>query len=374
MTDQATIRSDTDRRALEFLARLGAQPAVAFYEHGVAAVIRGALAEIGVAWRTDGFGNIIARIAGQDSGAHPPIALMAHMDHPGFEIVGRDGDYLIGKALGGVPAGAFAPAVPLQIILPDSRRVAAETVGYYGDTKERQAQIRLLTAPADAIAIPSPAVFDLPDFSIEDDYLVMRAADDLAGCGCILSALASLCGEPPAGDVYGVFTRAEEVGLVGARLLAEAGALPPDTLVVSLESSRTLPGAEIGGGPVVRVGDAGSTFSSDAEAPLIRAREVLTAHQPEFRTQRQLMSGGVCEASAFLAYGYHATGVAFPLGNYHNGAPDGSIAAEYIHRDDYLNGAALVTAAARQVPMRWDTAFRRRIRQVPDGMRARLGG
>ena len=35
--------------------------------------------------------------------------------------------------------------------------------------------------------------------------------------------------------------------------------------------------------------------------------------------------------------------MAFPLGNYHNGAEDGSIAAEYIHRDDYLNGAALCT-------------------------------
>ncbi len=59
---------------------------------------------------------------------------------------------------------------------------------------------------------------------------------------------------------------------------------------------------------------------------------------------------------------------------HHNGAPDGSIAAEYIHRNDYLNGAALVTEAARQVGMRWDTAFSRRIRQVPDATRARLGG
>ena len=374
MTDPAAIPSDTDRRALDFLARLGAQPAVAFHENGVVAAVRDALVEIGVPWRTDGFGNIIARLAGQETGAHPPIALMAHMDHPGFEIVGRDGDYLIGKALGGVPPGAFAPNVPLQVIASGGQRIAAETVGCYGEARERQAQIRLLTSSPATVPIPSPAVFDLPDFTIEDDYLVMRAADDLAGCGCILSALASLRAEPPPGDVYGIFTRAEEVGLVGARLLAEAGALPSDTLVVSLESSRTLPGAEIGGGPVIRVGDAGSTFSSDAEAALIRAREVLNARQPEFRTQRQLMSGGVCEASAFLSYGYRATGLAFPLGNYHNGAPDGSVAAEYIHRDDYLNGAALVAAAARQVPTRWDTAFQRRIRQVPDWMRARLGG
>ena len=362
------------RRALDFLARLGAQPAIAFHENGVATAVRGAFTEIGVTWRTDNFGNIIARIAGAEPDGVPPIAFMAHMDHPGFEIVGRDGDYLIGKASGGIPPGAFAPGVPLQVILPAGRRLSAETVGPHGDERQREARIRLTDAVDDDIPIPSPAVFDLPDFNIEDDRIVMRAADDLAGGGCILSALASLQADPPAGDVYGVFTRAEEVGLVGARLLAEARTLPMDTLVVSLESSRTLPGAEIGRGPVIRVGDAGSTFNTDAEAALIRAREVLAAGNPDFRSQRQLMSGGVCEASAFNAWGYRSTGVAFPLGNYHNGAEDGSIAAEYIHRDDYLNGAALITEAARQVSMRWDTAFSRRIRQVPDAMRARLGG
>ena len=370
----STNLDDYNARALDFLARLGAQPAVAFHEHGVAAAVRDALTEIGVSWRTDDFGNIIARIAGTDAEKHPPIALMAHMDHPGFEIVGRDGDYLIGKALGGVPSGSFEAGVPLHIVLPGGRRIPAETVGPYGEERERQAQIRLTGSGDEDVPIPSPVVFDLPDFSIEDDHIVMRAADDLAGGGCILATLSALRDEPAAGDVYGVFTRAEEVGLVGARLLAEARTLPMDTLVVSLESSRTLPGAVIGGGPVIRVGDAGSTFNADAESALIRARETLMSDNPDFRCQRQLMSGGVCEASAFNAWGYRSTGVAFPLGNYHNGAEDGSIAAEYIHLDDYLNGAALCTEAARQVPMRWDTAFSRRIRQVPDNMRARLGG
>ena len=361
-------------RALDYLARLGAQPAIAFHENGVAAAVRGVLTEVGVGWRTDNFGNIIARIAGTNPEGVPPIAFMAHMDHPGFEITGRDGDDLIGTASGGIPEDAFAPGVPLQIILPAGRRLSAETVDRHGEDRERKARIRLTEPASVDIPLPSPAVFDLPDFSMEDERLVMRAADDLAGCGCILSALDSLNGDAPEGDVYGVFTRAEEVGLVGARLLAEAGTLPMDTLVVSLESSRTLPGAVIGGGPVIRVGDAGSTFNAEAETALIRARETLMGSHPDFRCQRQLMSGGVCEASAFNAWGYRSTGVAFPLGNYHNGAEDGSIAAEYIHRDDYLNGAALITEAARQVSMRWDTAFSRRIRQVPDHMRARLGG
>ena len=109
---------ESDSRALDYLARLGAQPAVAFHENGVATAVRGALTEIGVSWRTDQFGNIVARIAGSDGSGVPPIAFMAHMDHPGFEVVGRDGDYLIGRASGGIPAGAFEAGVPLHIVLP----------------------------------------------------------------------------------------------------------------------------------------------------------------------------------------------------------------------------------------------------------------
>ena len=101
---------------------------------------------------------------------------------------------------------------------------------------------------------------------------------------------------------------------------------------------------------MIRVGDAGSTFDVDAESVLIRARESLLERDDEsgrtggagFKSQRQLMSGGVCEASAFAVYGYQVTGIAFPLGNYHNAAPEGGVEAEFIHVDDYLGGHRLV--------------------------------
>lgn len=131
---------------------------------------------------------------------------------------------------------------------------------------------------------------------------------------------------------------------------------------------------------MIRVGDAGSTFDADAEAVLIRARESLLARDDElgkasdarFKSQRQLMSGGICEASAFAIYGYQVTGTAFPLGNYHNAAPEGRIEAEYIHVDDYLGGVALMEEAAHRVTDRANTAFRQRLREVPDQMRQRL--
>ena len=215
-------------------------------------------------------------------------------------------------------------------------------------------------------------LFDLADFQMDGDLILMRALDDLAGCAAALAALSLLSSRSGLGDVYGVFTRAEEVGLVGARLLAEAGTLPSDTLVVSLEASRTLPGAAIGGGPVIRVGDASLTFDADAEAVLVSGREELMEAAPGFEAQRQLMSGGTCEASAFRYHGYRTTGVAFPLGNYHNGTPLGGVAEEYIHVDDFVGGVELIVRAAQCVSRRLECRPWRRMADLSQEHRGRL--
>ena len=357
------------QQALDILARLAAQPAVAYWETGVAAAVTGVLAEAGLEAQVDQCGNILARIRGQHSDA-APLALVAHMDHPGFEAVQAQGSDLVADVLGGVPAASFQGGVPLQVVLDDGRRLPAATAGRLGGDDSQQMVIRL-DKPAD-LELPRPVVFDLVDFELDGDFIRMRAADDLAGCAAILAALGALADSPPPGDVYGVFTRAEEVGLVGARLLAESGSLPLDTLIVSVESSRVLPGAEQGGGPVIRVGDAAMTFDAGAEAALVRARESLRAGDSGVQVQRQLMSGGVCEASAFAHYGYRTTGIAFPLGNYHNGAPGGGVEAEYIDVNDFMGGIRLMTEAAYLVEQRADTAFARRLTEVPDGQRRRL--
>ena len=361
--------TDLREQALDYLSRLGSKPATAFNENGVAGVVTAILAEVGLDRRQDAFGNIIAKVPGAGPTTNP-LAIVAHMDHPGFEITGSHEDGYVAKALGGVPPASF-DGVPVQLILPDGSRVSGATAGKFGGDDERQVLIRL-EQPLD-LEPPISVVFDLVDFELDGEHIRMRAVDALAGCGSILATLARLtAGEPPPGDVYGVFTRAEEVGLVGARLMAEARTLPPETLVISVESSRALPGAEMGEGPVIRVGDAGSTFTADAEAVLVRAREVLQKRDGGFKCQRQLMSGGTCEASAFAVFGYQTTGIAFPLGNYHNGAPEGRIEAEYIHIDDYLGGVELLTEAARRVSDRANTAFRQRLREVPPEMRQRM--
>lgn len=358
-------------QALDFLFRLGSHPVVSFYEKTVLSEIELILDEIGIQYCYDGFGNIIATFIGQNDKECPPIAFVAHTDHPGFEAVSKlDNGSIEAIVHGGVPQCSFTQGVSLQIINPDGTRVRAETRGRIESAAQRTILVEPITdEPFDVLC---PIVFDLTDFDTDDDFIYMRALDDLAGCASILAMLSHLRNNGHCGIVQGVFTRAEEVGLVGARLIAESDILSRDTLIVSLESSRVLPGAEQGKGPVIRTGDAAFTFSVEAEAILVKAKEEIQKKDPNFRVQRQLMSGGTCEASAFLLYGYMATGIAFPLGNYHNGTEDGQIGAEFIHKDDYFSGIQLMVESALNAKYRQQTQFRTRLQVVDDHHRARL--
>ena len=344
-----------DHRALEILEALGRRPATPFYEEGPAQYILAALSDMGIEHGRDRFGNVVATFGDPGPDA-PSVALVAHMDHPGFEVVEADGAHATAIAAGGVPAASLVKPTPVLVLLPDGDRIRATTGRHEStnDPSDRRAE-RLVTLSLDRelpVAPPLPVVFDLPDFALDGDTIRMRALDDLAGCAAILAALERASAEGRGARVYGVFTRAEEGGLFGARLLAEEGTLPPRTIVVSVESSSVIPGVEQGHGPVIRTGDAMTTFDAEAERVLSQAAGHLRSQPNGFRVQRQLMSGGVCEATAFSAHGYPVTGLAFPLGNYHNATtsipdPEGGVDAEDIKLSDFFGGVDLLTEMAR---------------------------
>ena len=370
------------QRAVDILRELGSRPAVPFHEEGPARYILQVLAEIGLDARRDAFGNVVAHYRRPESGptgGEPPIAFVAHMDHPGFETVDGPQGRTLARALGGVPVASLTKPTPVVLLEPGGGRLRGRTTpldeGQPADGAERLVSVELESGVAPEP--PAPVVFDLPDFVLDGDIVRMRALDDLAGCAGILAALERLVSEEAETDVYGVFTRAEEGGLFGARLMAEADTLPAETLIVSVESSPVIPGVAQGGGPVIRTGDAAYTFDADAEQVLIAAREAIREREPDFACQRQLMSGGTCEATAFAVQGYRATGLAFPLGNYHNATtsipdPDGGVGAEYVALSDFLGGVELIAEAAKSVARRKASPVRRRLAQVPDDVRRRL--
>ncbi len=372
----------SDERALELLQELGSRPAAPFFEHGPSSYIWELLAHLEVEASHDAYGNILAHYEHSTPSSQPPIALVAHMDHPGFEVIKVSAGRVVARALGGVPAASLEKPTPVLVLPPDGRRLQARTAPYVetppGSPEGEPDRLVELHLDADVELIPPlPVVFDLPDFALDGDTIRMRALDDLAGCASILAALERITTAGASVDLYAVFTRAEETGLLGARLLAEAGTLPRDTLMVSVEASAVIPGVAQGEGPVIRTGDASYTFDADAEQVLITARQRLKERDPDFKTQRHLMSGGTCEATAFAVFGYRTTGVAFPLGNYHNATtriadPDGGVDAEYIHLSDFLAGIELLEEAAKSVAQRRDSPTRKRLRNVPDDIKKRL--
>ena len=372
-----------DERALELLRGLGERPATPFFEDGPSRYARRVLDDAGVPYELDDFGNVVARLRRGGESAEPPIAFVAHMDHPGFEVVETDGTRALARSSGGVPAASLVCPTPVQVLTPGGR-IRGTTARHEETTdpadRRRTRMVWLEMESAIEHEPPLPAVFDLPDFELDGATIRMRALDDLAGCAAVLAALERLARDgTEAVDVYGVLTRAEEEGLLGARLMAEAGTLPQGTLVVSIESSAVIPGVSQGAGPVIRTGDAAYTFDAEAEQVLTAASERLAGRDTEFRVQRQLMSGGVCEATAFAVNGYRATGMAFPLGNYHNatthvGDADGGVGAEYIELSDFLGGVDLIAEAAAGVSRRGETRTLRWVKQagVPDEARERL--
>jgi endoglucanase len=186
------------------------------------------------------------------------------------------------------------------------------------------------------------SMWDLPEFELHEDRIHSRACDDLVGCATVVSMFQELERTAAQGACYGLFTRGEEEGFVGAIHLARAGLLPRDVTIVSLETSSERGGpVKMGAGVIVRVGDKTSIFDS-AETAVFAA----LAKTHGIPAQRALMSGGTCEATAYALYGYRTAALCVALGNYHNCGPDLTIAPEFVSVADYQAMTALCVAAA----------------------------
>ena len=355
------------KTAEDFLKALASQPAASFHEEWVSACIQEMLRQIGVPFRLDSFGNIIAHY--RKGTPARSIALVAHMDHPAFEITAKRGKSYQARVLGGYLLPYFSPGTPLRLFTTEGEVTATVVRARVVPGYDRP----VLTVSADGPAKAGDwGVLDLPDHYVEGDYIHMRAVDDLGGCSLALATLQELQERQQSGDVYALFTRAEEVGLVGATLLARSRAIPKSTTIISLEASRSRPIAEAGNGPVIRVGDLRSTFSWDAELLLHAGLARVQVDNPKFKVQRQLMEGGTCEATAFGAFGYACTGIALPLGNYHNMSAAGTFAPEFIHRGDLAGAAELLIATVEASQDEVPNFLRQRYGEVSPEYRRRL--
>ena len=289
------------RTLLPVLRHIVSRPTAPFHEQAVAEAILGFLKDLPhVSVRADKHGNLIARYERTGSRPTPRYAFAVHMDHPGW--VRADGH-------------AFGPSVqfpgekhPMQFLGsvagPWLKNPSVHSYGRF-------------------------AMWDLPEFKLRGGLIHARACDDLIGCAILVAMFMQLEHTGAQGVCLGLFTRAEEVGLLGAMKLAASGLIPDDVTIISVETSAERPPAKIGAGPILRVGDKSSIFDSAATAAL--GQIAADSHIP---VQRCLMPGGTCEATAYQLFGFRCAALCVALGNYHNCAPGHRIAAEYVSLAD----------------------------------------
>ncbi|MFH1023329.1 MAG: hypothetical protein V1809_08050 [Planctomycetota bacterium] len=316
-------------------------PTAPFHEERVKAFIGAFAAERKIALTEDRAGNLLVTYR---RGRARPVAFAAHMDHPGLEITAARGRRAEALWLGGGPRERLR-GIRVRIFTPFGE--VRGTIMSAAPVPEKRPGALRLTLATDAPVAPGDfGLWDLPAVRIRGNCIIGRALDDLGGCVAILALLDRLATRRIPARVIGIFTRAEEVGFVGASALIREKILPRRIPVISLETSRELPGARQGGGVILRVGDFAAVFTPDITQGLMRLARRLAAAAPAFRFQHRIMDGGTCEATPFRLAGYSAGGLCVALRNYHNQGPRGP-AAETIRLDDLAGEIRFMEAIAR---------------------------
>ena len=361
----------------ELLISLLSQPSAPYREQYVVTWIKTVLEEAGIPFFIDPIGNIVVGAASEKDyrkllrkGRDEPVRVfIAHMDHPGFHGVRWvKPNVLKVQWYGGSPTKHLQGA---KVWLSDETGRTGEGVmrnarlrkeGWAIDTAEIHFASEFVSPRPKANALFGGFAFRKPVWK-SGQRLYTKAADDLIGVFCIIATALEVFGKqrtkkhPP---FIGLITRAEEVGLIGAVGHFDGGWLQEarrPVVCVSLEASRTLPGAEVGKGPIVRLGDRRTPFHAGYLQVLTELAEKILPKQH----QRRLMDGGTCEATVAMAYGLPTIALAVPLGNYHNQGLEGGLdcrgphgpAPEFVHLND-IEGQRKLCAALMEDKLPWN--------------------
>ncbi len=325
----------------KILSDLLSLPTATFVETAVEGYVRAfCRRRPAVSASSDRYGNLLVRYCYRPRNV-TPLVFSAHMDHPGFVAQEMcDQRTLRADFRGGVMEEYF-PGARVWFWSRGQRvrgRVLEVTKAkklVRGPLTYRIPQEALLRVSG-PVEPESPGMWDLPEARERGGNVYGRDCDDMAGCAAMLALLDRLSRKKPRAEVYCLFTRAEEVGFIGAIGAAKARTVSKRWPIIAIETSSELPNARIGDGPILRVGDRMSVFEPGVTRFCDRVAQQLAKRRRKFQFQRKLMDGGSCESTAFLAYGYLATGICLALGNYHNmDKTRGKLAHEYVSLDDW---------------------------------------
>lgn len=301
--------------------------------------------------KNDRFGNLLLQRRGVRS--EKPIIFTAHADHPAFVVDRVINNQDVEAAFrGGVEDRYFLSGPPRIVLHHKDGATGGVITAFRPASKGVDKGARMELEQPCQPQIGDVAVWAVGKPRIWEDRFEALACDDLAGLAAGLSAfdliLKSRAKHKP--DVRLLITRAEEIGFVGAIGACKSELLPKRARIINLECSKSFAESPIGAGPIVRVGDRTCIFDPELIYRIGQIAQQLTEMDPEFRYQRKLMPGGTCEASAFSAYGFAATCLCLPLGNYHNmNEQTGSIDAEHIDLRDFHHLITLLVEVGHQL-------------------------
>ena len=312
--------------------------------------------------REDKAGNLVIT---QNRGAKEnakPIFITAHLDHPAFVVRPTSDDGTIELEFRGGVNDPYFENAAIEIIDSRDRAHRAKIISLEPAAKPFKRVTARLAKPTSAIQTGDVGRWVFANRSklpnVKNGLLYTHACDDLAAVAAALSTLDVLRKHKDASHVGVLFTRAEEIGFIGAIAACKHRSVPKRARLICLENSRSFAESPISGGPIVRVGDKMSVFGPSLTN---RISMIMMEHQkthPDFKWQRTLMPGGTCEATTFTTYGYESTCLCLPLGNYHNMTDIDAVAAgkrpakvgpEYISIEDYHGLIEMLIVCATQL-------------------------
>lgn len=346
------------KESLRQLTQLCGAPSA---EHEVVAFLSRALGDVADEVQVDRMGNIIATKAGRGEG--PTLMLAAHTDEISciVKFVEKNGFIRFEKT------GIFGDGLlPGRIVSVGSRwGVVGIRPGHLQTEAEKREVKAILELYIDVGAAtdeevlrtgirPGTPIYFVGEFfeMLNPDIVCSKSIDDRIGCAILLQLLRELKSEEFVGTVYAAFTTQEEVGLRGAKVVAQR--LNPDLALVvdtipcgdtpDVNFAKEIP-LRLGGGPVIPVRESVGIF--EGHLMPLRIRELIT---------------GVAEKKGIP---YQMT---VPLGSYatdasaihlvHSGIPTGVVAiprryshspVEVTHIGDSANAVILLKAIIKEM-------------------------
>jgi len=236
----------------------------------------------------DSFGNVIVRHDKEHRGA--PLFFSAHIDHPALVVTSIREESLLIEYRGGSKDVCYEGAEALIV------------------TRSGDVSLRILHHEESDSASPLFTCEMHNDVQVGDVGTLSAtresfACDDMAGVSALLHAMDRIDERSIPGPIRLIFTRAEEIGMIGAIGACRAGVIPLGSRVIAIDARNDVQSQRL----IVSNRDRTGPVSPRLVADCVRCG-----------CEEDENYVSATEAGAYGAFGFESVAVTFPIGYMHN--------------------------------------------------------